>query len=395
MKKAWNTILAMGRPVLFGLLGLLIVSSLFLYKLSSLTPGLSQSEIDTYNTTRNLSEITDNSVNAPYRLAVLASTTLFDNSFGLRLVGAVLGVLTVAIFYLLTIRLFPVSVALAGSTLFATTSLVLTVSRSASASVMFLSLLAIVAVGYMVRFYRRQSFAWIVAACIISLSLYVPGLIIFVLLAAIWQFSRIRRSLESLPMATIVISAICASVLLAPLVVNLIREPELWRQYLGIASTLPAPLDMVKGSLRAISNLFVISNENPLYWLGRQPVLDVFGSTLFVLGAWSLYKRRSLDRTWLLFGVIVVTLLWTGISGNETFIITTLPFVALVVAFGLYDLLQRWYRVFPRNPIARSVGLVLVCVAVVLSANFQLRRYYIAWPNNQQTKQVFNQTLPK
>ncbi|MFZ1324201.1 MAG: hypothetical protein WAQ57_03520, partial [Candidatus Saccharimonadales bacterium] len=113
MRKLWNTVFAMGRPFLLAVAGLLVVVVLFVYKLDTLTPGVSQAEVDTYNSTRSLGMILDNGVDAPYRSAVFFSTKAINNLFGLRLVGAALGVLTVVIFYLIAKKLYVRSVALA------------------------------------------------------------------------------------------------------------------------------------------------------------------------------------------------------------------------------------------------------------------------------------------
>lgn len=395
MRKLWNTVFAMGRPFLLAVAGLLVVVVLFVYKLDTLTPGVSQAEVDTYNSTRSLGMILDNGVDAPYRSAVFLSTKAINNLFGLRLVGAALGVLTVVIFYLIAKKLYVRSVALATTAMFAASSLLLTVTRLATPNVMLLSLLAIVAAGYLVRFHGRSGFAWILASAVIGLSLYVPGMIIFIAIGAIWQFAKSKRSFESLAPAIIIICPAILSLLAAPLIISLIREPQLWRDYIGLPSALQAPLEMIKDIARAAASLFIMSPKNPVIWLGRQPVLDVFSTVLFLFGCWTLVKRRKLDRFWTILGIFAITFLLTGLTGNLLFIVLLLPFLFITTGFGLQELLDQWYRVFPRNPIARYAGLCLVIIAVLLSINFQLRRYFVAWPNSQDTKQAFQQKLTR
>lgn len=395
MRKTWNIVLAMWRPVLLGFAALIAIVGLMGWQLTSLTPGLSQPEIDTYNATRSAGQIIDNSVNAPYKTAVLIATKMADNTFGLRITGAALGAIAIVLFYLLARKLLSDTAALLATLLFASSNLLLVVSRSATANVMFLSLLAIIGVGYLIRFDKRQALAWILASIVIGASLYVPGLIIFILIAAIWQFRHCRRSFESLTPTIIIAASVLLSLIVAPLVISLIRSPELWREYLGLPSVFATPLEMIKDTLRAASSLFVYSPSNSVYWLGHQPVLDVLASVLFIFGSIRVLQRYKLDRAWLLFGILALTLVWIGITGNLLYLVMILPFIYLIIGFGIQELLGQWMRVFPRNPIARSVGLCLMVVAVALAANFQLRRYFIAWPNNSETKQAFSIPHPR
>jgi len=394
MRKMWNTILAMVRPLLLIGVAIVLLLVLFLFKINTLTPGLSQPEIDTYNSTRTVSQIVDNGINAPYRSVVLISTKLANNTFGLRIVGAIIGILSVAIFYMLARKLFTNTVALSSTAMFATTSLLLNVSRLATANVMLLSLLAIIGIGYMIRFDKRQNIAWILASIIIGLSLYVPGMAIFVLIAAVWQFSRGHKSFESLAPMTIIICSIILSVLAAPLVINLLREPDLWKGYLGLPTNFAGITEMGTSILQAIASIFIFAPINPIYWLGRQPILDIFASALFIVGCFSLAKRLKLDRFWTLLGIFLLLLLWIGLTTNQLYLVALLPFLYIVIGFGIQELLSRWYGVFPRNPIARSVGTGLVFIALFISINFQIQRYYVAWSNNSATKEVFNQNLP-
>lgn len=395
LKRVWNTILAMGRPVLLAILAVAVIAGLFTWRLGSLTPGLSQAEIDTYNASRSLTDLLDDSVNAPYRAAVFISTKILHHTVGLRLVGAAVGILSVVVFYLLARKLYRPMIAIATTGMFASTSLLLGVSRSATANVMLLSLLAIVAVGYLIRFERRQEVAWILAAAVIGLSLYVPGMAVFILLAGIWQFKHIRRSFESLAPTAIIISSVVLSLLAAPLVISLIRNPEIWRGLLGLPPQLASIADMAKMAGKSVAALFVMSPSNPSVWLGHQPVLDVFASILFGFGWWSLFKRFRLDRFWLLAGIFILTIVWIGIATNIMYLVVLLPFIYFVVGSGLHLLLSQWQSVFPRNPIARGVGLGLVLVAVLLAVNFQLQRYFVAWAHNADTKAVFSEQLPE
>ncbi len=384
----------MSRTVLFAVAGVFGVLTLMLYKLQSLTPGLSPAEIATYQNASSLSIITDNMVNAPYKLSVFLSTQIIDSTFGLRLVGAMVGALTIIVFYFLIRSVVGPIVSIAVTAMFASSTLLLVMSRTATAYVMLLSLFIVFASGFYIRFGKRKDVGWIVAAVALGLSLYVPGMIIFILPAVIWQFRNIKKSFERLETPVIVASSVAFGVLCVPLIVSLIRDPNLWRGYLGFPETFASISDMIRHSAAAISSIFVMTPIDSSYWLGRQPVLDVFAVTMFIIGTFALISQYKLDRLWTILGILAIGVAWIGITTNRYGILVLLPFIYVVIGIGVQKLINQWLSVFPKNPIARYTGAALLATAIVVTINFQLHRYFVAWPNNQATKQTFSEAYP-
>ena len=73
-----------------------------------------------------------------------------------------------------------------------------------------------------------------------------------------------------------------------------------------------------------------------------------------------------------------------------------LPLLYIFIGGGLSFLLIQWLHVFPRNPIARMIGISMLSALVVLIAAYHLNRYFIAWPLSPQTKAAFStQTMVK
>lgn len=394
MKKLWNLLLAMSRTVLLAILGVVSVAALMLYKLATLLPGLSPAEVTTYQQAQSIGVITDNMVNAPYKLAVFLSTHVFDSIFGLRLAGAGVGIVAILVFYLITTRIFKGYIAVATTAMFATSTLLLVMTRTATENVMLLSLFAIIASGFYVRFGKRKDIGWILAAGVLGLSLYVPGMILFILPALLWQVRHAKKTLERLEAPIIIASAVLFGMLLIPLLVSLVREPSLWRGYIGLPAEIASITEMLRYSGAAISSLFAVSPIDSNYWLGRQPILDVFATTMFVVGGYQLIRQYKLDRLWVIGGIILLGIIWTGVTTNRYGVLMVLPFVYLVVGIGLQHLINTWFAVFPRNPIARYTGAVLLAVAICASINFQSHRFFVAWPNNDATKQTFVEAYP-
>lgn len=386
--------LAMWRPVLVYLLAFGILAGLVGWRLGTLTPGVSEVELSTYHSSNGLSLIVENAVNGPYKFAVYLFTRVMDNALGLRLTGAIVGGASIVLFYLMASRILTGFNAGVTTVMFATTTMFLQTARHASPNVMLLSLLALFAVGALIRFGRRVEISWMVASAVIALSLYTPVMVYFVIAGALWQFRRVRNSFEELPSRTIIICAAIFSVLATPLAVSLIREPSLYKELLGIPNVWPTLEEAGLNIARAILSLFVVSPYNPTYWLGRQPILDIFATALFIYGISSLFRSFRLDRFMALLGIAVLTFAWIAITGNLQAIIMLLPFIYIILGLGLQNLTGKWLKVFPRNPIARSTAFMLMSVAIALSVNFQLQRYFVAWPNAPATKEAYSHQLP-
>jgi hypothetical protein len=394
MKKMWNVVLAMSRPVLLGIVALVLFAGILGFRLQNLTPGLSAPEIATYESSNSIGKIIDNSVLAPYKLSIFLSTTLFKSILGLRIVGAMIGLITIALFYAFARKLLKPTIAMVATALFGTSYMFLHTARLATADVMLFSLLAMVGAGYIIRFDRHSKTAWLLATAIISLSLYVPGMVPFIFIGAIWQFRYVRRSFEELPPLIIGACSTLFSIIIAPIAINLVRSPELWRSYLGLP-TVFAPVEvMAKEIAIGLASLFVYAPSDPIRWLGRQPALDIFIITMFLCGFVALIGRYKLHRLWAFLGIFIISCLWIGLTVNYRGIIIVLPFIYIIAGMGIERLLDQWLDVFPRNPIARWTGSILMLAAVLLSVNFQLQRYFVAWPHNLETKQVFTSRFP-
>jgi hypothetical protein len=87
------------------------------------------------------------------------------------------------------------------------------------------------------------------------------------------------------------------------------------------------------------------------------------------------------------FGIIL------GALGQVTIgIVLLLPFVYSVIAAGISYILDEWYSVFPRNPFARSFGLILVIFIVLMSIYYQSTRFFVVWPQTPETRSVYDQS---
>ncbi|MBA2279061.1 glycosyltransferase family 39 protein [Candidatus Saccharibacteria bacterium] len=393
MRKLWNLALAMGRPFLLTVFALVSIIALMGYKLGSLTPALSEPEVATVQASDSIAEIFENPVNGPYKIVMYVVTRVTTKTIAIRMISALVGAIAIVLFFLISRKFMRTNIALAASLMFGTSSLLLHYARLATTDIMLLSLLVLVGVGYLLRFDKHVLPVWLLACFVIGASLYVPGLVIFIILGAIWQLRRVRQSFNQLSPLAIAACALIFSILSMPFVVSLIRDPNTWRAFLGLQSMFESVPEIFKEIGQVILSIFVISPNDPVYWLGKQPMLDIFTSVMFLYGLFAVTRYYKLDRIWVLAGVFLVAIIWIGLSANHHTIIVLLPFIYFVVGYGIELLIDQWFDVFPRNPIARWLGIILLISVIGSAVNFNLQRYFIAWPNNQATKSAFTSKL--
>ncbi|MDQ3123517.1 MAG: glycosyltransferase family 39 protein [bacterium] len=393
IKWKWHAVRELWLPLLLGGVGLVIALGLMGWRLAGLTPNLSEPEIATYNSADSMSDILDNTVDGPYKVSVYVVTRIFNNAFGLRLIGALVGVIAIALFYLMAQKILTARNAIIATLLFATSSIFLHTTRLATPNVMLLALLALVAVGSIIRYEKRNGIGWILASIVIALSLYTPGLFLFIMFGALWQLRRVKTSFSSLRPDILIICAVIFSVLSVPLIIGLIRDPNVFRQLAGVPESLPTLREFSIRWLLIPSSLIAVSPKEPVYWLGRQPVLDAFAIAMFLFGLITVGRQYRLDRLILFLGVFILSSLWIAFSGNHQAIILIVPFMYLVIGLGMQEFSERWLSVFPRNPIARYTGLGVFIVAVALTINFQTQRYFVAWGNSPETAPAFSHKL--
>jgi hypothetical protein len=217
----------------------------------------------------------------------------------------------------------------------------------------------------------------------------VPGFIWLVIAAILWQNKQIRAELKQTPPHIVTVCLIVFIVLLAPLVYGLIRDPGFIRQLAGIPATLPAADTFGRNVLAIPKQLFWHGPDDNNLWLPGTPLLDIFTMGALLFGVYAYSFRLGLDRTRLLLAYGVVCCVLISLD-NAVSIAILLPAVYIIAAAGVALLLQQWFTVFPRNPFARSIGIIFVCAAVAASSLYNINHYFVAWQHAPETKQTFN-----
>ena len=381
------------QQIIMWLMAVAFVGGILVFKLDTLVPGVSTSELDAFNRSHGMEVILNNPFNAMHLLAQYA-LRLGDvvSAQSLRLISAALGLLMTALMFYVIRQWYTVRVAVLVSILFGSSAWLLHNARLATPVVLQLSLVMALAYGVWLRRTHKKTLAVLLGVLLIVWFAYIPGFIWFVLAAVIWQRKLLTKFMQSTPVWGVMVSYILGVLLLAPLARALILEPELLKNLVGLPlGHLPTITDIARNLISVPKQLFVHGPNDPSVWLGGLPLLDVFSMAILVLGGYSLYFKRKLDSTKFIFGGLVLGTLVVGLGVVQ--VIVLMPLLYAIVAAGIALMLQQWLTVFPQNPLARLLGSLAITLVVAITVFFHINHYFIAWPNAPATKQAFTSEI--
>lgn len=382
------------RPaIIFGFLGGILYYLLW-FRLGSLTPGLSSSEA-TAQAHLALKDISASSILAnplylPYSviLYVLQAFGLHGPT-ALRGVSAVIGTVSAVSFYLIIRRWHTPRLAIFGTLLFATSSWFLHLSRYGSTDILYVGIIAVILTGVWLQQSKRRRLMLAFVMVAGTLYIYVPGMIWFIALTGIWQAKRILREMKHVPLWFNALIGIGALILLSPLVWSVTRDTNLLKPLLGLPQQWPQLGDLLQNIINIPVYIFVRGPNDPAVWLPGTSYLDIFSGMMLIIGIyWSIFRFR-LDRIRITYGVLLLGSALV-ISGGPTSMAILLPFLYLLITAGMTFMLQQWFTVFPRNPIARTIGTSLLSLAVLVTVFYHINHYFIAWPNTPSVRNTFD-----
>jgi hypothetical protein len=388
-KRIRNYLADMWQPVIiYG--GILAgFASLLLVRISTLLPGFTGTEVQAYQASENLETILNHPLNAPFTLLTHGLTYLSDHTYLLaRLSAIAFGFATLIAFLWLLNHWYGRRTAVIGTVLFGASAWFLHTSRFGAPDVLLFLPFVLVACGVWLK-KSNSSLALLICFILGALLLYVPGMVWFVALAVIWQWRTIDRLFKR-HLWIVTLGGLLLIGALAPLGYAIYRMPEMWKTLVGLpADGWPQVVEVLRNLYEIpMAFFFRYQDASPETWLGNVPILDVFSMAMVLLGGYVFLKHWHLHRVKVFALVLVVGTALISLGGSVTLSLLV-PFVYMLVAVGAGYVLDQWYRVFPRNPIAHTLGLTLVGVAVLIACTYQLRHYFMAWPANSETKALY------
>jgi len=385
-----------GRTGLVGA-GLVLLIALLVYKLGNLVGGVSLTELTTATTPVGWHGIYHHPQYLPLELFRSATFFVFSHHGQIltRMPNLLFGFMSIISFACLISIWHSRRTALLSTILFATAAWTLHVSRLASFDVLYLWAIPTLLLTYnLLHRYPASKLIWYGSLAAWLLLLYVPGMIWLLLIGTIIEYSVIAKAWRTHQLwREVPLSLLLVAVGLPLLVFDLTRPGRL-AQWLGAPDHYPSLMTLLRHEAAVPYHLFVRGPLYPELWLGRAPLLDIFTLVLAVIGICFYVLHWQATRTRLLAALFVISGLLVGLGGQVSFSLLV-PLMYVAAATGLAYLIHEWFKTFPRNPLARGVGLGIIGLAVALSCVYNLRAYFVAWPHNATTRSVFRYRLPR
>jgi hypothetical protein len=370
----------------------LTAGTLLGYRLLSLVPfgeyenphGLGAATVD---------QIAGNVIYGPLKALELALLKFTDLDVYLRLASVAFAVVTAIMLYLVIRKWHTRRITVMTMLMFISSSWFLHAGRLADPDILFLFQLPALLLVCLWILSKDSSRTIPLAAVLLAAALYIPGSWIFIGAAVIAFRKFFFRKLKSLSRNNRIFSGTIFLTLVAPLIYSLVRNPGQIVTLLGINKDVSfAPNEIGKRFIEIPHELFWSGPNEPVRWLADTPVLDVFSIAMLLLGVYAYRAGYFPAREKLVFTAGILAILLIGFGGLISLSLL-LPVIYVLIANGLSYMLQSWFTVFPRNPLARSFGLIALIIVVTGSCIYGINRYYVAWPRSDATIQSLNSVL--
>jgi len=369
---------------------------MFVYKQNSLIPGANQHEVVVRERVSSFEYPWRASVDAPYITASWVTSKVFfsDPLVSARFVAAVASTLSVLMFYhLLRNWLISPGKAVVGTALFATSSWTLAIGRGAHGVIVGVFLLLLIfTLGTRLLFTTRPFWDWLLLVSATALALYtpvVPWLVFIVGVVSLLHYKQRQRSLPLELWQKIVVGA-TGLLLITPLILSMFVDSHQGLVLLGVDNLVDSIPTIILNIIDAVRSIFFVGMPGTPIGLGQLPMLDIFSVFMFLLGCYYFERRLSLKRSKLLFGGMAIGFIVCSLSEFDLVRYSLLlPLVYIFISAGIHESISRWLAVFPRNPIARGVGVVVLAISIGFVGSYHLRKVFIARPGNPEIRSLY------
>jgi MFS family permease len=390
-KRSLKVLIQDNRLQLIAAFGLLLTAALLTIRLGSMPAHFSSNELATYQTNMHLHNILHNPLNAPYNLVDYAFLYIPGHTIAVaRLTSALFAVIAALLFFMIMLRWHGKRTAWMASALFTTSGWLLHLGRLGTPVILWLLIpLILILFGSWLSRTDRHGTAIIVVGALLGLMLFVPAAVWFVIAFTLLLSKDILRHFREADNWQGAAAISLVAVFAAAIAFSLVRSPDLVRPWLGVPQVLPSYMSMLKVW---VSSLFLYPFFRGPFtseiWLGHTPILDMFTTVMFLLGAYFYATHFRNIRARILAVIFLLGSVLTALNGpaGMSFIV---PLLYLIAATGITYLLHQWLTVFPKNPVARVFGITLITLAIAIAATYHVIAYYVAWQHNPKTVATF------
>lgn len=379
-----------GRNVIAMALAILALT-LLLFRLSTIVAGMSMQELDNIKLGLGWHGLYNNPLFLPIQLIRSAVVFVFGSGeiFINRLPNVLFGFISIVSFAAIVKIWHDSRTAILTTLLFMSSAWVLHASRTVSFEVIYLCLLPVLILSNIILHkYVEKPLVVIATITLWGLFLTIPGGIWFILVNSILQKKDIIEGWKNLSSWWHYLMIFLGICIWLPIMVLIFVGDAGVLAWLGLPDAWSSPFQVIKDFAAVPIHLFIRGPEDPFIWLGRAPILDVFSLAVCAIGIYYYVDHWHVARSNMLIAMFVLGFVLVGLGGYIS-ISVLVPLLYIAAAMGIAYLSKQWTKVFPFNPLAKVVGIGLMILVVSLSCIYNLRSYFIAWPNNKVTTVTF------
>lgn len=333
--------------------------------------------------------IAKNPLNAPHDLLSLGLGKISGSLFALRAASAIWGVVFIIVFFSITKSMFGQAIGLIGAVMLAATPLFLISSRQTSAEIMLAAPALIMALYFRTSRPAGDGVKALPFLIIFScLMLYIPGMVWWLIGAAFVCRTKLESAFSSASKQRIYLSMAAGLAILVPLILAIASNWRLIKPLALVPSHFSSPLTELKNIGWMASAWFVKAPFHSPLLIGRLPLLNIVQDVLLVFGAYALFQAAK-NKAWALVVAIIFATVAAGLNNNISLLLLGLPAAGLLFTTGLRYLYVEWRGVFPRNPAAKYLAIVLIVVIGAVQLLFGARYALVAWPHNVVTRETY------
>lgn len=364
---------------------------LFLFRLGSLTPGLSVAELSARGGSSNIHAIIENPINAPHKIIQYSLQTAgIHSQWSLRLVSVFWAAIFIGCFFYLAKRWFGKMIGLLGTVLFASTPWFIIAARSVTPTIMLLMPLTIAACFvWSWRSKNHTNIATVLLAAIIAMALYTPGAIWFVLLAGILSSGRLKTILKKNKFSSKIFAIALFLLLITPLVRAILLDPAIAKTLLLLPGHFGGVIDQLKSLGWSFLAILWHTRDHQILNIARWPLLSGPQLVLLVFGLFAMITQAK-KETYMLITFVLVVVLAAAINMNSVFLVMALPALIMLAAAGLRYLFVEWRTIFPHNPIPKTLAITLMVVLVAFQFVFGAHYTLSAWAHSPSIQNAYH-----
>ena len=335
----------------------------------------------------------------PYYLLLHGTFAMNHSLMTLRLASTLIGICVVAAVYWTVTNWHGYKIGLMSTLILMTSFGFLIVARQATPLITQLLLVSALLFAAVNLAQKQSLYSLVVYGIVFAGALYVPGGIFLALITTIFIRQSLIKTYAACSKRFMKPALILAELLLlTPIAYRLIHDYSrsqlaTWLGY-GLHGKGQAWHSFFVNLAHAPLDLFAhASSLGPTLSLGHLPMLPIAFSAMAAIG---LYVYLTHLNNWRWRAVLLILISSWLLSGFGVISpLSLLPLIAIIAGTGCAYLLKQWYDVFPYNPIARAIGLLLIFSVLIFTGIYATRSYIVGWANSPVTSATYTKTLPR